>query len=59
MIIEVDPTELKPGDCVISLSDHEESGCHCDVRVTVSRIDPQFIGGMSEDEDRIRSQSDE
>ena len=39
MIIEVDPAELLPGDCVISLSDHEESGCHCDVRVTVSRSD--------------------
>ena len=36
-VIEVDPTELLPGDIVISLSDHEISGCHCDVRVTIER----------------------
>lgn len=36
-IIEVDPTELLPGDVVVKLGDHEISGCHCDVRVTVER----------------------
>lgn len=37
MIITIDPTELQPGDIVISISDHDISGCHCDVRVTVKR----------------------
>ena len=36
--IEVDPTELLPGDVVTAISDHDESGCHCDVRVTVRRL---------------------
>lgn len=35
--LEVDPTELLPGDIVLYLNEHEESGCHCDVRVTVRR----------------------
>ena len=35
--IEVDPTELRPGDVVLELNDHDISGCHCDVRVTVER----------------------
>jgi hypothetical protein len=35
--VTVDPTELMPGDVVTSLADHEISGCHCDVRVTVDR----------------------
>lgn len=35
--IEVDPTGLQPGDVVVRLSEHEVSGCHCDVRVTVRR----------------------
>jgi len=38
--IEVDPTELLPGDVVLELNEHEESGCHCDVRVTVEREVP-------------------
>jgi hypothetical protein len=37
MEMEVDPTELKPGDVVLSLSDHDIAGCHCDVRVTIVR----------------------
>jgi hypothetical protein len=37
MQIEVDPTELLPGDIIVTLNDHELSGCHCDVRVTVER----------------------
>lgn len=36
-VIEIDPTELESGDVVLSISDHDESGCHCDVRVTVER----------------------
>lgn len=36
--VEVDPTELLPGDVVVTLSDHDEGGCHCDVRVTVRRM---------------------
>ena len=36
-VTEVDPTELKPGDVVVKLGDHDISGCHCDVRVTVRR----------------------
>lgn len=36
-IIEVDPTELLPGDVVVKLGDHDLAGCHCDVRVTVLR----------------------
>lgn len=36
-VIEVDPAELLPGDVVISLSYHEISGCHCDVRVWIER----------------------
>lgn len=36
--IEVDPTEMLPGDVVVTLNDHEECGCHCDVRVTVRRM---------------------
>ena len=35
--VQVDPTELRPGDIVVRLNDHEESGCHCDVLVTVER----------------------
>lgn len=35
--IEVDPTELQPGDVVVVLNEHDEAGCHCDVRVTVER----------------------
>ncbi len=35
--LEVDPTGLLPGDTVVRLSDHDLSGCHCDVRVTVLR----------------------
>jgi hypothetical protein len=36
-LIEVDPTELLPGDVVVAVSDHDISGCHCDVRLTVKR----------------------
>lgn len=36
--IEVDPTELLPHDVVVSIRDHDESGCHCDVKVTVMRM---------------------
>ena len=39
MQIEVDPTDLKPGEVVVKLNDHELSGCHCDVLVTVERSD--------------------
>lgn len=35
--IEIDPTDLRPGDIVVGLGEHEISGCHCDVRVTVDR----------------------
>lgn len=35
--LEVDPTGLLPGDIVVRLSEHEISGCHCDVRVLVRR----------------------
>lgn len=35
--IEIDPTELQPGDVVVKLNDHDLAGCHCDVRVTVRR----------------------
>ncbi len=34
---ELDPTGLLPGGIVVRLGDHEISGCHCDVRVTVIR----------------------
>ncbi len=37
MKLTIDPTELQPGDVVTSISDHDISGCHCDVRVTVIR----------------------
>lgn len=37
MIIEIDPTGLASGDVVVQVNDHDISGCHCDVRVTVSR----------------------
>lgn len=37
-ITTVDPTELLPGDTVLGLSEHEEDGCHCDVRVTIRRV---------------------
>ena len=40
-VITVDPTELQNGDVVLRLSEHEESGCHCDVRVTVMRAEPK------------------
>lgn len=36
-LLEVDPTELRPGDVVIFISDHDIAGCHCDVRVTIRR----------------------
>lgn len=36
--VGVDPTELLPGDVVVAINDHEESGCHCDVVVTVRRM---------------------
>ncbi len=35
--IEIDPTDLRPGDIVVELGEHEISGCHCDVRVAVMR----------------------
>lgn len=35
--VEVDPTELLPGDIVSALTEHDEEGCHCDVRVIVYR----------------------
>src|ERR1700722_18123704 len=35
--MDVDPTDLKPGDVVIALSGHELSGGHCDVRGAVER----------------------
>ena len=37
MRLIIDPTELEPGDIVVALNDHDESGCHCDVVVTVDR----------------------
>lgn len=37
--LTIDPTELEPGDMVLSLADREEGGCHCDVKVTVRRSD--------------------
>ncbi len=37
MTITIDPTELQPGDIIVCLGDHDESGCHCDVRVTILR----------------------
>lgn len=37
-VMEVDPTQLLPGDVVVSLNEHEEDGCHCDVLVTVRRM---------------------
>lgn len=36
--LEVDPTDLRPADIVIAVSDHDISGCHCDVKVTVHRV---------------------
>lgn len=59
--ITIDPTELQPGDLVLSLGEHEESGCHCDVRVIVDRPEgnPYYVidnitgqpvrSGLSED----------
>jgi hypothetical protein len=35
--IEVDPTDLQPGDLVVRLNDYDPAGCHCDVLVTVVR----------------------
>jgi len=38
MRIEVDPTNLKPGDVVVELNEWDDDhGCHCDVLVTVER----------------------
>lgn len=37
MRITIDPAELKPGDIVVAVNDHDISGCHCDVLVTVDR----------------------
>jgi hypothetical protein len=37
MRITIDPTDLRAGDVVVSISDHDLSGCHCDVTVTVDR----------------------
>jgi hypothetical protein len=37
LIIQVDPTQLKPGDKVIEINDYDQDGCHCDVIVTVER----------------------
>jgi len=39
MKITIDPTELQPGDIVVALNEHDLSGCHCDVVVTVERPD--------------------
>lgn len=36
-IWDLDPTELKTGDVVISTSDYDPAGCHCDVKVKVAR----------------------
>ncbi len=36
-VITIDPTDLLPGDIVVALNDHDISGCHCDVLVTVKR----------------------
>ena len=36
--VQVDPTDLLPGDIVVELNDHDISGCHCDVLVTVVRV---------------------
>lgn len=38
--VEVDPTDLLPGDVVLQLNDHDLSGCHCDVLVLVEREVP-------------------
>jgi hypothetical protein len=38
--LEVDPTDLQPGDVVVRLFDHDISGCHCDVRVLIERQMP-------------------
>lgn len=46
MRISVDPTALQPGDVVITLNDHDLSGCHCDVVVTVDRPE-QHCGDTS------------
>ncbi len=35
--LEVDPTDLLPGDVVVELNERDLDGCHCDVRVTVVR----------------------
>jgi hypothetical protein len=35
--LTVDPAELRSGDVVIELSDHDVTGCHCDVLVTIER----------------------
>lgn len=36
-VITIDPTDLLPGDIVVAVNDHDISGCHCDVLVTVKR----------------------
>lgn len=47
--ISIDPTDLLPGDVVVSLNDHDISGCHCDVIVTVKReIKPDIARAISE-----------
>jgi hypothetical protein len=35
--LTIDPTGLQPGDVVLELTDREEGGCHCDVKVSVRR----------------------
>jgi hypothetical protein len=35
--IEIDPTELEPGDVIVRVLEHDLAGCHCDVRLEVRR----------------------
>jgi hypothetical protein len=35
--MDVDPTELEPGDIVLGTRDFEEDGCHCDVVINIKR----------------------
>jgi hypothetical protein len=40
MTLTIDPTDLLPGDVIIRVEDHDDSGCHCDVLLTVDRPVP-------------------
>lgn len=43
ILTAIDPTDLRPGDVILGVGDHEESGCHCDVTLAVRR--PRSWGG--------------